>query len=329
MVAPDPAIVERQYYLTLLGWAVDNTAYSLQDLKERYAATQQIRTLDKNIRLEVGQPLATSIQTVTGGGIVATDNGDGGVTITTTPASKIPYYAYAESTYFKLANAVLLATTAPAGESAQGTAGVGIAAARNDHAHPINAPHAYPIVAAGGSQCASPNGQLSSGVGIGVGATACPIVELPVPRPFTLTELSVSILTASVGGSGLIKMALYGSNSRGMLSGAPLYTSGAISSTTVGIKTFTGLSWAMPVPGLYHIVLGNYAWTTSRCLPNRGSANQQWGDNAGVAGVGAGTGPTPWLSNFNETTGVFPASPTVGTQNDGDSYWYTFNGDPL
>lgn len=110
MVAPDPAVVERNYWLNLLGWTVDNPALSMQDLRDRWAASQIIDTLDTNIRLEnQNAPLASSIKAAggggggSGGGGNATDNGDGSITLDTTPSATLTKYSYAESTYQKIA----------------------------------------------------------------------------------------------------------------------------------------------------------------------------------------------------------------------------------
>jgi hypothetical protein len=46
----DPAVVERQYYLNLLNWTIDDTTYSLSELREAYYGKVDQKRIDPKIR---------------------------------------------------------------------------------------------------------------------------------------------------------------------------------------------------------------------------------------------------------------------------------------
>jgi len=248
MPAPDPAIVERQFYLNLLGWAVDDLTYSLDDLKQRYALTRTINGLDTNIRKEVGKPLATSISTVAGGGIVATDTGDGGISLTTTPTSKLAKWSYLEATFLKLVNAAALETLTPQKPTASGTAGTALTASRGDHVHPLDPAKLFAIGIGTGSQVlmGKPGGaatpfQVNR-------ALFCPIYLARQDRaPMNFSKFSMNVANAATAG-GVIRFAMWKSNP---VTGFPDWTqkvfeSGAISSTTTGMKDYVASVGPLP-----------------------------------------------------------------------------------
>lgn len=185
-------------------------------------------------------------------------------------------------------------------------------------------PFAYPIPAGTANDAplrASPKGQLSSGSAISMGNNKAPITTWPVPRPFTLTAFSLSVHTPADGGN--IKFAIYGVNNRGLMANAPVYvSSGQVANA--GAKHWNNLDVDMTDP-FYYVVFGSYGFTATRALPNRGSGGIDYDGPSGNAGQPAAMS----LSNFNESTGDFPSSPTIQTYNDGSSFWFAFNGDPL
>ena len=269
MPAPDPAVVERQFWLNLLGWAVDDITYSLDDLKQRYFLTQTISGLDTNIRKEPGKPLSTAIATVGGGGVVATDTGDGGISLATVPVSKMTKYTYGESTYFKIANAVQLATNPPQPPSNTPSAGVTQRAAREDHVHLI--PTAKPPSAKNPSS--GTNGWLvkPSGTGTTVVNRAHFVaiwISTVTRASLTLSALGVYVSTAA-GAGGTIRFCLYKATGTGAVDGAnKVFESGEIASTSTGFKM---ASYAGPIPeGLYWwgVVMHIAACTIYQADPN-------------------------------------------------------------
>jgi len=70
MAAPDPIAVERQMYLDMLGWAIDDPNYSMGDLRNMTAGGANVhRAVVAGNSVDLGSPL------------VITDNGDGTVTL--------------------------------------------------------------------------------------------------------------------------------------------------------------------------------------------------------------------------------------------------------
>lgn len=315
MAAPDPAVVERQFWLQQLGWAVDNTELSLGDLKERYFASQMIKTLDINIRKESSSsPLASSITSVAGGSIAATDNGDGGVTLATTPSFKFPKFSYVEATFLKLINAAALSAVTPLGPTASGTAGTAPTAARGDHVHPLDTARPFAIKIGSGSQVTmgKPGGAIAP---FAVNrALFCPIfIRQPSRQPCNFTKVSINITTLA-GAGGVVRFAMWKSTANGDWDFTQkVFESGALSTTSLGLKD-------------YAVVLNNVTEGIYWCAAVNQVANSQWtGVDHGMMMQGGNPGQMAEYFYQDGISGAFPGTPAPNVGGDGSpAFYFTF-----
>jgi hypothetical protein len=232
------------------------------------------------------------------------------------------------SQYAKVADAVPLSSATPLSPTPSGFAGTAASAARGDHRHPVYIP-SYPIPtdSAGFGPRATPVGQKST---TSLDDFKAPLCPFPVFRKFTLVNLYVSLTTA--GASGTFSLVVYGSDTTGLPSGAPLWQSADTSSTSTGIKTFSAINLSLEV-GNYWLGFGGKGFGATRprlARPEMGTAvilGQQW-----LVEVGFSPGATPgiYANDFNETTGAWPTTTPIALNapNGNSIFWYSLTGTP-
>lgn len=305
-----------------------NWSYTSGTYKSLWARTA---TSDKFPIVSVDAQIASL-----GTAVNVTDNADGGFTLS---GFKLGGWQWAKDTFVSIANAVSLSTATPAAATTNGTAGTALTAARGDHSHPgtgaIN--FGTPLIGSGTpiggvlSVYHQPTGP-SNGVSIYNGRG--PINALPVFRRLAIKEFNIKISTAGSGGAGATTaFAIYAvSASTGLLTGAPVYTSSFISTTSTGLKSWTGLNIVLD-PGLYYVVLNSKGFTT-RPLPSGVSGNlaNLWLPGLSVSGsAGADAGVGFMLDTVDETTGAFPSSPVANSLNwtsgNPSAFWYGYQAD--
>jgi hypothetical protein len=226
-------------------------------------------------------PLSTSIATVTSGGVVATDTGDGGISLASVPVSKMTKYTYGESTYFKIANAIALATAnpQPPGVPTAGTAGT---ASRGDHVHgpPPVKPYAIRIFSGSQVPMARPGGPMTA---FAVNrAHFSPIYVVQNSRaPIVISKASINVTTAA-GAGGVVRIALWKSDASGGWDFTQkVFESGAISTTSTGMKDYVvsatlpeGIYWQSYVPQVSNCSVMGYNNSDSGLQTQGGNPGQ-------------------------------------------------------
>ena len=323
MAAPDPAVIERKYWLNLLGWTTDNPALSMQDLRDRWTATQLIDTLDTNIRLESQtNPLASSIKAIAGsggggstGGGNATDNGDGGITIDTTPPAKLTKYSYGEATYFKIANAIALSTTTPLKSTLNGFPGTANTAARGDHTHPVDPASGRPYaigISSGTVFCTCPPGG-DAGSQLNRGCFGPLWLTIPNGGPFSCAGASIKVQTAGAAGATM-RFGMWGVDSSGALDfSKKIFETGEIACTTTGFKNYAFTATIQP--GLYWV--GNIFHTA-------GGTAVQSANHGMITFQDAASGSGNTLGYRDGLTGAFPTTGSCTSNGDyAPLVWFT------
>lgn len=74
-----------------------------------------------------------------------------------------------------------------------------------------------------------------------------------VARPETVDELSINVNTLAAGKN--VRIGIYKSNGTNLSPGDRVVDAGVVSVNTTGLKTITGISQAITVPGLYYVVI--------------------------------------------------------------------------
>lgn len=314
MPAPDQSVVERQYWLDKLGWTVDDTSYSIADLKDRYYASDMIDTLDSNIRKEVGKPLSTSIQTVGGGGVTATDGGDGGITLSTVPVSKLTKYTYGESTYFKIANAIQLAINPPQPSASVASAGVTQRAAREDHIHILPPAKPSTVRIASGSQVTMGKPQGTATPGATPRALFCFIyLTQPSRGLMSFSKVSFKVDNAAAAG-GVGRIAMWKTTANGDWDFTQkVFESGPIATTSTGMKDY--------VVSLTNLSEGIYVCGYVGQVAQAGVS----GIDTGLFGQGGNPGQMTDFWYQDGISGAFPSTPAPNPGGDGTvAFYFTY-----
>ena len=308
MPAPNYPIVEKKYYLAALGIPLtDEGLYTVDELREMYYVRDLFPGVEITLEKNGFQP--------GGATIAATDNGDGGVTLATTPSSKFPKYSYSEATYFKIANAVQLAINPPQPPSQTPSAGVTQRAAREDHVHLIPAAKPSNIRIGSGSQVVIGGKQAGTAT---PGATPRALfwfiwLSQPSRAPMSFSKVSFKVDNAAAAG-GVGRIAMWKTTVNGEWDFTQkIFESGAISTTSTGLKDY--------VVALNNIPEGIYVCSYVGQVAQAGVA----GVETGLYGQGGNPGQMTDFWYQDGISGAYPGTPAPNPGGDGTvAFYFTY-----